>query len=34
MGGRLVQTNEVGRCCYLLPAVTLAAHLTAPAPLP
>jgi hypothetical protein len=32
-GSRLVQTNEVRRCCYLLPAVTLAAHLAAPAPL-
>ena len=32
-GSRLVQTNEVRRCCYLLPAVTLAARLAAPAPL-
>jgi hypothetical protein len=28
-----VQTNEVRRCSYLLPAVTLAARLAAPAPL-
>ena len=28
-----MQTNEVRRCCYLLPAVTLAARLAAPAPL-
>jgi hypothetical protein len=32
-GSRLVQTNEVRRCSYLLPAVTLAARLAAPAPL-
>ena len=28
-----MQTKEVRRCCYLLPAVTLAAHLAAPVPL-
>jgi hypothetical protein len=33
VGTRLVQTNEVRRCCYLLPAVMLAARLAAPAPL-
>jgi hypothetical protein len=32
-GSRLVQTNEVRRCCYLLPAVTLAVPLAAPVPL-
>jgi hypothetical protein len=32
-GSRLVQTNEVRRCSYLLPAGTLAARLAAPAPL-
>jgi hypothetical protein len=30
---RLVQTNEVRRCCYLFPAVMLAARLAAPMPL-
>lgn len=30
---RRVQTNEVRRCCYLLPAVTCAAALAAPTPL-
>ena len=32
-GSRPVQGNEVRRCSYLLPAVTLAARLAAPAPL-
>ena len=33
VGSKLVQTNEVRRCCYLYPAVLLAARLAAPAPL-
>ena len=33
-GSRLVQTNEVRRCSYLLPAVTLAAPRRARAPRP
>lgn len=32
VGSRLVQTNEVRRCCYLLPAVALAIRLAAPRP--
>ncbi len=33
IAARRVQTNEVRRCCYLLPAFLLAGHLAAPRPL-